>query len=208
MYKKTKFRKDYLKYTQVTNQKVEVILGILNKDTVDEKIILPFNVFNNEIVETHKFKDNRLSVFKKSQLFKKAVHIISSNLYSKKDLESLTSLENIIKSKYNGHEVFWDSHVLTVDLYEFIAPENEVIRLTQRYLKAYDEHARAKSYNKCSKDSNPNIVAGLREFREEFPYICETKVRTRQKLLDACGNDKDYFNYSLYYVRNLLNAKR
>lgn len=208
MHKKTKFRKDYLKYTQVTNQKVEVILGILNKDTGDEKIILPFNVFNNEIVETHKFKDNQLSVFKKSQLFKKVVHIISSNLYSKKDLESLTSLENIIKSKYNGHEVFWDSYVLTVDLYEFIAPENEVIRLTQRYLKAYDEHAWAKSYNKCSKDSNPDIVAGLREFREEFPYICENKVRTRQKLLDACGNDKDYFNYSLYYVRNLLNAKR
>ena len=95
-----------------------------------------------------------------------------------------------------------------VNVMSYIEPEPAVLVVTREYLKAYDMHREAKVYHLLSRESNENIVYGLKKAREEYPIITDKKVEYRQRLLDVCGGDKDYRDYAMFYVRNVEGIKR
>lgn len=189
------------KFVNIVPVKADVLIGF-----IDNKIILPLYIFKNKEVMIH----NRLDISNELKSIKtlyKAGMILSSRAYFKEELDSLSSIDNILKSSFNGTFVKWRMQKFDVNIMSYIEPEPAVLVVTREYLKAYDMHREAKVYHTLTRDQDEQIVYGLANAREEYPIITDKKVEYRQRLLDACGGDKDYRDYAMFYVRNIEGKK-
>lgn len=190
------------KFVNIVPVKADFLIGF-----IDDKIILPLYIFKNKEVMIHSRLDISNEIKSIKTLYKAGM-ILSSRAYFKEELDSLSSIDNILKSSFNGTFVKWRMQKFDVNVMSYIEPDPAVLIVTREYLKAYDAHREAKAYHLLSRESNENIVYGLKKAREEYPIITDKKVEYRQRLLDVCGGDKDYRDYAMFYVRNIEGIKR